>query len=330
LLAYLLISAAGGFSNFYGVNSHLANLPAIMAFMALLVNYPHFVASYRLAYARGRGFLLKHWFQTLAVPLALLIFLAYSFVLACQPQSQNACQQLLGFGVNFMFFTVGWHYTKQAFGCMMVYAAYQQYPLTSFQREIIRWSLLSIWWYSFAHSGLSRQGEFWKLRYATWSVPDWLYQVAFYLFLALAIGVMVGVVGRNLKGGHRPPATMWVAYLAMMVWFAPCFRQPQAFVYVVPFFHSLQYLAFVYRVEDRRPLAGPHGAALVLSLILAGWLSFEAIPGNLDLECNSLETMGFSFCLVAFNLFINIHHYFLDNVLWRVRDDPEVRAALLS
>jgi hypothetical protein len=331
LLVYAMMLVATGFRSWYGVGNHLGNLAVTMATLSLLVNYPHFLASYRLAYGRGRAFMLRHWLQTLLVPAGLLFFLTYTYWLTNQPESKELCEQLLGVGINFMFFTVGWHYSKQAFGCVMVYAAYAGYPLDARQREVIRWSLLSVWWYNFAHGGLNREGVFWSLRYTTWLLPDGVYLLSFGFFLSLVGAVVYGVLIRNWQRGFRPHPTMWVPYVAMLVWFAPCFRQPDAYFYVVPFFHSLQYLAFVYRVENARPtMTAARASALALGLGLSGWLAFEGVPGNLDQSCNAMNTLGFSFWLIAFNLFLNIHHYFLDNVLWRVRDDPQVRQALFD
>lgn len=330
LLAYLIMTATSGFRSYYGVSNHMANLAMTMAMMSLVVNYPHFMASYRLAYSRGRDFLLRHWFQTLFVPLALVIFLAYTYQLTTEPGSQKVSENLLGIGINFMFFTVGWHYSKQAFGCVMVYAAYQGYPLSRWQRELVRLSLLSVWWYNFVHSSLNREAVFWALKYSTWRLPDWVYPLTFAIFVGLFAAVLYAVGYRNWRDGHRPHPTMVVPYLAMLIWFAPCFRQPDNFFFVVPFFHSLQYLAFVYRIERGRAASTLRATFLALGLALCGWLAFEVVPGNLDQSCNAMKTLGFSFCLIAFNLFINIHHYFLDNVLWRVRDDQEVRAALFS
>jgi hypothetical protein len=48
---------------------------------------------------------------------------------------------LLTAGFNLMVLTIGWHYTKQVFGCMMVYARYDGYLLTPFQRAITRYAL---------------------------------------------------------------------------------------------------------------------------------------------------------------------------------------------
>ena len=75
--------------------------------------------------------------------------------------------------------------------------------------------------------------------------------------VVLLAWVAYRVLYRNWKAGHRPSPTFLIPYLAMLLWFAPCFRQPDFFFYVVPFFHSLQYLTFVYRVERSRPSIRP-------------------------------------------------------------------------
>ena len=105
-----------------------------------------------MAYGRGQTFVVKHWFHLLLVPMLLLGFLTCAYCLAVEPKSLDISAQMMGAGVNLMFLTVGWHYSKQAFGCMMVYAAYDRYPLDRVQRESLRFSLLSVWWYNFAHS----------------------------------------------------------------------------------------------------------------------------------------------------------------------------------
>ena len=333
VLAYLAMTMAAGFRNWYGVSNQYGNLAVTMATMALFVNYPHFLASYRLAYCRGQSFVLKHWFNLLLVPSLLVGFISCAYCLVVDPPMRSVSEQMLGAGINFMFFTVGWHYSKQAFGCMMVYSAYDRYPLDRVQRESLRFSLLSLWWYNFANSSQTPTGAFWSLKYATWQLPHWAYLLSFYLFQAILAWVAYRVFYRNWRAGHRPSPTFLIPYIAMMLWFAPCLRQPEFFFYVVPFFHSLQYLTFVYRVERSRPSireSAGRATALVFGLALTGWMAFEVVPGNLDMSMQATTTFGFSFCLIAANLFLNIHHYFIDNVLWRVREDPMVREALFS
>src|SRR5262249_1172363 len=151
-------------------------LVAISATLALVVNYPHFMASYMLAYGQGRRFVLRYWYQLIAVPIALGAFMTLGFFLYDDAirghgfvnathgafaalglsviGQQAPGKELMGLLVNFMYLTVGWHYSKQVYGCMMVYGSYDGYELTPQQRTILRWSLYSIWAASYAHANL--------------------------------------------------------------------------------------------------------------------------------------------------------------------------------
>ena len=66
---------------------------------------------------------------------------------------------LFAIAFNVMLFTVGWHYTKQVFGCMMVYAYFDKYPMSLRQRTITKYALLSIWWLNFAYGNVKRVAE---------------------------------------------------------------------------------------------------------------------------------------------------------------------------
>lgn len=335
ILVWMMMSLSTGHRMEYGVNNHFQNLAATSASLAIFVNYPHFLASYRLAYTRGWGFIRRHWAQTLLVPCLLIQVLAYAFFAASGWVSGSSGPAVLGALVNVMFFTVGWHYTKQTFGVMMVYASYDRYPLQRWQREAVRYSLLALWWYSYAYS-FQRPAEqqFWELRYQAWTLPPGSLLVTGVVLLCLVATVIYGVVVRNWQAGHRPGLNFIVPYLAMFVWWAPGLRQPEFYSFVVPFFHSLQYLVFVYRMEqyglNQDEPSDWHLSAVALVLVACGWMAFEYLPGNLDSMLHNRDTLGLSFFLIAANLFLNIHHYFLDNVLWRVREDEVVRRALLG
>jgi hypothetical protein len=62
---------------------------------------------------------------------------------------------------------------------------------------------------------------------------------------------------------------------------------------------------------------------------VGGWLVFEMVPDSLDAWLGTFDAWRIFFFFTAAMLFINIHHYFIDNVLWRFRD-PRVREYLLS
>jgi hypothetical protein len=336
VMVWVVMSSLSAHREAFGISRHFTNVAATFATLSLAVNYPHFLAGYRLAYTRGFGFVRRHWPQTLLVPSLLIGVLAYAYRLlndSTMPPAQG--EAVLAALVNFMYLTVGWHYTKQAFGCMMVYAKLDGYPLDNLQRQSLRWSLLTFWWYSFAWNGQTYlDGSYWELKYQTWGLPRGGLELTGLVSHALIFFSVYWVIWRNWKLQQRLPSINFlIPFVAIFVWFSPYLRQMEYFLYLVPFFHSLQYLVFVYRVESH--LAEPdkqqaQWTIVILGLVFCGWMGFEFVPGSLDMLMDHVRNIGVSFFLIGCSLFLNIHHYFLDNVLWRLRDDPVVRDALFT
>ena len=133
--------------------------------------------------------------------------------------------------------------------------------------------------------------------------------------------------------GRRPSLTFLIPYVAFAIWWLPPFTQREFLIATVPFFHSLQYLPFVWKMERTRGLrTAPSGwpvraTTIAIGLVGTGFLAFELVPELLDAGVQIAPSVYFFGA--AFILFINIHHYFMDNVLWRF-DNAQVRDYLLS
>ena len=125
---------------------------------------------------------------------------------------------------------------------------------------------------------------------------------------------------------------MVVPFVALYAWWLPITRQYEFFFLLTPLFHSLQYMAFVYKMEDTRIRGLRHpeirGTLLIIGTIVAGWMVFELLPNQLDTALGTFDSWQMFFFFTGAMLFINIHHYFIDNVLWRFRD-PAVQTYLL-
>ena len=64
--------------------------------------------------------------------------------------------------------------------------------------------------------------------------------------------------------------------------------------------------------------------------VLLGWLGFWGLPGWLNGSVDyDRGIFGPTVFLFVCWIFINIHHYFLDNVMWR-RENPETRRFLFG
>jgi len=359
VLVWLVMISLQGFRASWAIDQHFKNLTYTAASLSLLINYPHFLISYKLAYRRGRSFVLSHWYQLIAVPAALLAIFAVAFAFYDTPVTRLPLMagatrtvgnwvgaanvfsgprlgDLLFTGVfNLMLLTVGWHYTKQVFGCMMVYGYFDGYKMTQPQRDLTKRALLTIWVMNFVYTNIGgAQNVFSQFRYYSFNLPD----IAGPLSQALVLGGLALVVYKVFYANYRdhgavPSVNMLVPFVALYVWWMPQTRQYEFYFLLTPMFHSLQYLAFVYKMEDTRLRGEPHrelkATALVTGIVLAGWLAFEFVPNTLDNVLGTFSAWHMFFFFTAAMLFINVHHYFIDNVLWRFKD-PEIRAYLLS
>jgi hypothetical protein len=359
LLVWLVMMSLQGFRASWAIDQHFKNLTYTAASLSLLINYPHFLVSYKLAYRRGRPFVLSHWYQLIAVPLALLAifvvaFAAYNVPVGQVPLVAPLAQAVGGWagagpvlsgprlgdllftGVfNVMLLTVGWHYTKQVFGCMMVYGYFDGYKMTQAQRDLTKRALLTIWVMNFVYTNIGgSQNVFSQFKYYSFDLPNIFGPLSQLLVLG-GLGLVIWKVfyANYRERGAVPSVNMLVPFAALYVWWMPQTRQYEFYFLLTPMFHSLQYLAFVYKMEDTRLRGEPHrelkATLLVSGLVLAGWLAFELVPNTLDTALGTFAAWNMFFFFTAAMLFINVHHYFIDNVLWRFKD-PEIRAYLLS
>src|SRR6185436_17568262 len=112
--------------------------------------------------------------------------------------------------------------------------------------------------------------------------------------------------------------------------------------YAIPALHSIQYFYFVWlmkRDEARasegppsfgRPVAVRLGVLAITALAL-GWLLLRGAPSKLDgalvrrpLRGATWDALGPTPFFAAFFVVVNLHHYFMDHVVWR-RENPATR-----
>jgi len=296
----------------------------IMAMLAFLANWPHFAVSYQMLYGAHREKIStdpRFFFAAVVVP----IVLACIMVCGAFLHSLTTYVALL----FSMFFLVGWHYVKQAYGCFVVYGRSQGLKLAVAEQKIIKSCLYTLWAASFAKMFFSGEHkEWWGVKYSVVQLPF----VFEYLINGVAfIGLFVLValfVRRRLVEGKLPGIVVFTPLATAYLWLFPPLAN-SVYFYMIPFFHSVQYLLFSgtftknWVAAKEKSVGGGllkwWGGAFIL-----GALAFSLLPGKLDaMNLHDGEITPVLF-FVAFNLFINIHHYFIDSVMWR-SDNPEVR-----
>ncbi len=319
-------------------NASVNQIAWVAFYAAFLINNPHFMASYVLLYWDKRHELLKNkrflWAAVIA-PGLVLAYMAYYI--------RIADAERLSYAVNLMYFTVGWHYIKQIYGTMVVTSARAEYYFNSTETWILKGTLYPLWFMSFANSNQSIQSLLhYGISYKTFALPTWTVNAS-YTLMAVSLLVLVAVLSRKwLLQGKIPPLSTVLSLSVIYIWYLPQLYHA-IFWYTIPFFHSLQYMLFVTAlkknqytskasafpdpIQNRLSFAKNFLGFFALIGVLA-YLTFNFIPESLDkiipYDHSVFGPQLYAFCFITF---INIHHYFIDNVIWR-RDNPDLKKYL--
>jgi hypothetical protein len=312
-------------------------LVALMWMLADVLNHPHFAASYMIFY---RGFDRKlagegikpalryrYIFAGVVAPVALALFFATGLVLG------NAA--LLGWAGNLMVFLVGWHYTKQGYGMLMVDAVMKKKFFSAPEKHVLLINAYACWiLFWLAMNWYISDRQMWGLHYYSFDIPVWMLAVAGFGVAATTVQVLAVFVRRIVKGGLSAlPVTGVMAYLVSLYFWAVARFDPMALMFV-PALHSLQYLTIVWRFEKNRGhalndagttkgLLSSHVLKFGVAAFLIGWAGFYTVPRALDTFAPyDVALLGPTAFMFVFWMFINIHHYLIDNVIWR-SDNPE-------
>lgn len=307
--------------------------------LAFIVNHPHFISSYILLYSDFKKSVLtkpRYVWAGLIVPSILFSYLAYSIV--------NGRADYLGYAVSAMFVLVGWHYVKQVFGCMIVSSAQRKIYYSGLERKLLLANLFLVWAMSLLRSHLTGSTYgFYGIQYTGLSLPQWTMDVVYAGTAITLLGLVLLFANKFIKQGKVMTWGGAAAFLSLYVWNIPAFAHP-SFSYYIPMFHSLQYLALVWvfkknqTTEKAADLSSTENrkvwmksfVGFFVSATVLGALFFQFIPSGLDsLKLTSDMLASPQVFMATFLLFINIHHYFIDNVIWR-SDNLEVKKHLFT
>lgn len=312
--------------------------------LSFVINFPHFLLSYQLLYGDNRKLILKNWrfcWAGIIMPSTLILLL----LIACyQPKAY------FGYFVNAMFFFVGWHYVKQIFGGVIVLQVLQQIYYQRVEYWILRINLYAIWIVNFVWSNISYAPEaetaidYYGISYYRLALSPTYLSIGNSIVALSFAAVLLMHIKKYLRERRLPPLAAVACYLSIYLWFFPPLNNP-IFYFIVPFFHSLQYIPFVYalkrnKVQMQDPAnKSPTQKLFYKSIYLWGYLLlsiitgasfFWFIPNYLDkLALLDQSVFGPTPAMFAFLIFINIHHFFMDNVLWK-GNNPEIKQYLFK
>ena len=293
------------------------------AWAATVINMPHFMASYRIVY-RSREMILRHRWASIYVPAILLLWVLLA---AWEAQYSGVLGILL---VTVASAYLAWHYTGQVWGMMASYTFLDGRSFDSTERFLVRTSLriLLAWhlvWF------LSTQ-----LRDPSRVRPAYLL-ISMGTSVAFVLGA-VGIVKMRRRTGKLPPPHALIAWLAIFVWYAVMARDPKA-IFWIQIAHAIQYLAFPIRVEINRSAAdsrrqpgrlAAHMALYGAGLLAVSYVVAQIVPSAaMSAIANVFGEKPGQAAPILILMFINIHHYFTDGVIWKI-SNPEVRRELFA
>jgi hypothetical protein len=284
---------------------------------------PHFMASYRLVYG-SREMILKHKWASIYLPAILLLYVA---VAIWQAQSS----QLLAYGlITVSSVYLAWHYTGQVWGMMASFAFLANLTFDKTERTLVRTSLriLLAWhvaWFLYT-----------QLRDP--APVEWIYRAA---SAATIVAFLLGAAGlyrMRARTGRMPPPLALVAWISIFVWYAVMARDPKA-LFWVQIAHAIQYLAFPVRMELNHSVkethASPARTAVHMTFYAVGLLAVSMLVGQV-VPMSLMGVIGDAFgeepgraAPILLLMFINVHHYFTDGVLWKI-SNPDVRKQLFA
>jgi hypothetical protein len=297
----------------------------IIYVLQTLLNWPHFMASYKILYLDYRDWRKYLWAMVLIPSLLILTFaIVVWFIINGKLALANNISYLIWLAAAFY---LAWHYVGQAWGvisCGILQSRLDIDP--SDRKKLYLCTRVMLLWH--LCWGVQQLGDF---PYLQWAKSDLVMNIA--NFLAI-VSFLLGLrIFHKLYFTNGPiDDRIWGAWLLLYVWYLVIFIEPK-FVIFVQLSHALQYMIFPSKIEFSKYLTQFSGAiysaknirSLLLSytfLLCLGWLSFVAI-GYFNRNNDSLLVIA---GLIA--ACINIHHYFTDGAIWKL-GDPVIRYRLL-
>ena len=324
-----------------GSPQYLISMTAFYA--AYVINDPHFAVSYLIFYRNFRGKAFGealppserklYRFVGIVAPLFLLTWMGVSLA------TQNLF--MAGLMIHVMYIMVGWHYVKQGFGVLMTFASRRGYRFSSLERNAILAHCYAGWIYGWSMA-MGEPGWFDEMGLGYWSagIGYGAIQVLEWMFWSSGVIMAVIVGKRIIRTGQWPPLA-GLSGLLVSIWLWVVYSDiNDAFGYFIPALHSIQYFFFVGTLKFNqardeegqavatgflRPKVMIRLALFAATTLALGWVLFHGAPDALDrMADHDWGVLGGAAGMALFVAFVNIHHYMMDNVMWR-RGNPDMQ-----
>ena len=292
--------------------------------LALVFNYPHFMATIYRAYGSRQEFSKYRVFTV-----HFTVFLLVTGVLV--HLSPTLAPWLFTVYITWS----PWHYTGQNYGLLMMFARRNGAAPTAGERRALYGSFVASYVMLFLsfHSGLSLDRFVISLGIPN-ALAFWGQLVAAAMFVVLGVGALWRFTRRIGLAAMSAPLTLFVT---QVLWFVLPTALERGYGLDIPqaryssgmlaILHATQYL-WITSYYARREAAGQgvwRPWSYFLALVVGGIALF--IPG--PWLVSYVFRYDFATSFMMFTALVNIHHFILDGAIWKLRDG-RIAALLLD
>jgi tetratricopeptide (TPR) repeat protein len=317
-----LLVGCGGWSapllafSFAAANSNSRAWPVAFYALALLFNYPHFMATVYRAYHSYSEFAK---YRIFTVHVAVLLGLAGLLAHVWYPA--------LPWIFTLYICWSPWHYTGQNFGILMLFARRAGVSPSAGERRALYWAFVAsfvLLMLSF-HTGASGDPLILSLGLAArYTLPA---RGLLAVFFVVASGWAFWSLAR--RSGWRTIAPSALLAVTQFLWFllpalielvsgreVPQTRYSSGILAVL---HSTQYLWITsyYQAREARAAGSEWKIGRYLVTLMAGGIALF-IPG--PWIASRMFHADFAASFLTFTALVNLHHFILDGAIWKLRD----------
>ncbi|MGD1210382.1 MAG: tetratricopeptide repeat protein [Candidatus Acidiferrales bacterium] len=285
-------------------------------FLAIIFNYPHFMATVYRAYHTREDFD-KYKFFTLHLTLLLVL----TGILL------HASYRLLPWVFTLYVYWSPWHYSGQNYGLLLMFVRRSDAALTPGERRWLRAAFVVS--YLMLLASFETGGSVDPLILSLGLPAQFTIPARIALGLAFAVCAWFALGQLVLRRGIRAMAAPLTLVSTQFLWFVlPTFLELRS-TYQIPqtryssgilaVLHSAQYLWITSYYQRRDARAGQSSwrtAGYFLTLVAGGIALF--IPG--PWLVSYIFRFDFTTSFLIFTALVNIHHFLLDGAIWKLRD----------
>jgi hypothetical protein len=301
-----------------------ATVLSLAAVLTWTVNWPHFAAtSYRLYHSRSN--LAQYPVTAIGVPLLLIGAVVASFA---------APETVAPWLVKVFLLWSPYHFSGQSLGITLIYARRAGFRVNRLERLALSGFIFGTF---LIQTALAETGQvprsYFSVNYPPIGLPEWVPEVLRGWTWGCGAAFLYFAARWSIRARRLVPGIVFLPAAAQCVWFVVGAGVP-SFTEFVPFFHSLQYLLIAWVVQlgettARRPvltrrLLASDSARWTAINLLGGVLLFWALP-----RMGALAGYALPFATAVIISAVQIHHFFVDGVIWKLRN-PNVSSPLLS